>query len=117
MKNLNLRVWDGFTKSFKYISKPNDFKYWCSTYGDDPDSEFPDMDICSGVKDAKGDDVYSGDKIKESEGDIFNVVFGCHGYSSTVGFHCISDEGKLYSFYGGMPDSDFMLIIGSRHGN
>ena len=37
------------------------------------------------------------------------------GFSNTVGFHCFDVDGDIWEFYGGMPDTKELIVIGNIH--
>ena len=95
-----------------WVTEDNGFKHECDVV----------LEQFTGLKDKDGVDIYEGDILAfnyfdDDDDEIYSVVFGVHGYSKTVGFHCIDANLELSSFYGGIPDCDAIRVIGNIHQN
>ena len=72
MRPLEFRVF--YMGDFTYISEPNDFKFFCSSYGTPTKSEWPEnMSQYTGLKDKNGVKIFEGDIIKTTYDGILTV--------------------------------------------
>ena len=78
----------------------------------------------TGLTDKNGVDIYESDVLEfmydfdDPEDKIIYVVkYGAYGHSGTVGFHCFYPDGSIYDYYGGIPDTENLTVIGNIHQN